>query len=159
MFDRLSRSWDLVQASASVLNKDKDLLLFPLISSAAMVLVVACFALPLLGLGALDAMSDDPEKKASIAVYVVAFLFYCSSYFVMFFFNTALVGAAMIRLDGGTPTFRDGLRIAGSKIGVIAGYAVVAATVGMILRAIEERVGFIGRIIVGLLGVAWTVAT
>ena len=51
------------------------------------------------------------------------------------------------------------MRIATSKMGTIAGYALIAATVGMILRAIQERVGFIGRIIVGLLGVGWTVAT
>jgi hypothetical protein len=89
----------------------------------------------------------------------VAFLFYFSQYFVIFFFNAALVGAAMIRLDGGDPTLGDGLRIAISKIGVIAGYALIAATVGMILRAIQERVGFVGRIIVGLLGVGWTIAT
>jgi hypothetical protein len=65
----------------------------------------------------------------------------------------------MIRLDGGDPTFADGLRIATSRVGAIAGYALIAATVGMILRAIQERVGFIGRIIVGFLGVGWTIAT
>jgi hypothetical protein len=65
----------------------------------------------------------------------------------------------MMRLDGGSPTLKDGLRIATSKIGTIAGYAFIAATVGMILRVIQERVGFIGKIIVGLLGVGWTIAT
>jgi hypothetical protein len=156
MFARLSRSWDLVKASASVLEKDKELLLFPLISLAALALVVVSFALPVFGLGALDGLSDD---SASVGLYVVAFLFYFCQYFVIFFFNAALVGAAMIRLDGGDPTFSDGVRIATSKIGVIAGYAFIAATVGMILRAIQERVGFIGKIIVGLLGIGWTLAT
>jgi Family of unknown function (DUF6159) len=57
------------------------------------------------------------------------------------------------------PTVGDGLRIANSKLGAIFGYAMIAATVGMILRAIQERVGFIGSIITGLIGVAWTLAT
>jgi hypothetical protein len=156
MFERLSRSWSLVKASASVLRQDKELLLFPLISTIAVLVVTACFALPMFGLGALDNLSDD---SISAAGYVVAFLFYTSQYFVIFFFNSALVGAAMMRLDGGDPSFSDGMRIAKSKIGPIAGYAVIAATVGMILRAIQERVGFIGSIIVGLLGVGWTLAT
>ena len=159
MFERLSRSWSLVKASASVLKQDKELLLFPLISMGALVLVVASFALPVFGLGILDGMSGGGDKAVSAGMYVVGFLFYLSQYFVIFFFNAALVGAAMIRLDGGNPTLGDGMRIATSKIGAIAGYALIAATVGMILRAIQERVGFIGRIIVGLLGVAWTVAT
>ncbi len=159
MFTRLSRSWELVKASASVLRQDKELLLFPLISMGALVLVVASFALPVFGLGMLQSISGGSDERISVGLYAVAFLFYFSQYFVIFFFNAALVGAAMIRLDGGDPTFSDGMRIATSKIGAIAGYALVAATVGMILRAIQERVGFIGRIIVGLLGAGWTVAT
>jgi hypothetical protein len=46
-----------------------------------------------------------------------------------------------------------------ARLPAILGYAVIAATVGMILRMLQERAGFIGRWIVGLLGVAWTVAT
>ena len=159
MFERLSRSWKLVKASASVLKEDKELLVFPLISSAALLLVLASFALPIIGLNALDGLSGGSDQKVSVAVYAVAFLFYFCQYSVIFFFNTALVGAAMMRLDGGNPTLRDGMRIATSKIGVILGYAFIAATVGMILRAIEERVGFIGKIIVGLLGIGWALAT
>ena len=90
---------------------------------------------------------------------VFLFLFYLVQYFIIFFFNSALVGAAMIRLDGGDPTVRDGLRIASSKIVPIIGYAAIAATVGLILRIIEERAGFIGRWIAGLFGLAFTVAT
>ncbi len=158
MFDRLSRSWGLVKASATVLRQDKELLLFPIISLAALAVVVACFALPVIGLGVLDGMSRGAGGK-SPAVYAVAFLFYFSQYFVIFFFNVALVGAAMIRLDGGNPTLGDGIRVATSKMASIAGYALIAATVGMVLRAIQERVGFVGKIIVGLLGIGWTVAT
>ena len=134
MFDRLSRSWRLAKASASVLRQDKELLLFPLISLGALVLVLASFAVPVIGLGVLDGLSGHSDQRISIGMYVIAFLFYFSQYFVIFFFNAALVGAAMMRLDGGNPTFGDGLRIASSKIGVIAGYALIAATVGMILR-------------------------
>jgi hypothetical protein len=159
MFERLSRSWMLVKASASVLAQDKELLLFPLISMGALFVVVLAFALPVLGLGALDGLARGGDKTVSAGVYVVAFLFYFTQYFVIFFFNSALVGAALIRLNGGDPTFQDGLRIAQSKLGAIAGYALIAATVGMVLRIIQERVGFIGRIIVGILGVGWSIAT
>src|SRR5690606_18457675 len=79
-------------------------------------------------------------------------------YFVIFFFNTALVGAAMIRLDGGDPTVSDGLRIARGKWATILGYAAIAATVGMLLRALEQRAGVVGRIVSGLIGAAWAVA-
>lgn len=159
MFNRLSRSWSLVKASAGVLRQDKELVVFPLVSAAAMLVVFASFAVPVLGLGMLSNASGGEDKGISAAMYVVAFLFYFVHYLVIIFFNTALVGAAMIRLNGGSPTLGDGMRIATSKLGAIAGYALIAATVGMILRIIEERVGIIGRIIVGLLGIGWTIAT
>jgi hypothetical protein len=154
MFDRLSRSWDLVKASATVLRQDKHLLVFPFISGLASLAVILCFALPIFGLKAYDHLDGNEAM-----MYSTGFLFYVVQYFVMFYFNVALVGATMIRMDGGAPTIGDGLRLANSRFGAILGYAIIAATVGMILRAIQERVGFLGRIIVGLLGVGWTIAT
>lgn len=157
MFERFSRSWGLIKASAGVLAKDKELLVFPLLSAACTLVVVAAFVLPALGLGALDGLRDG--GSVSLLAYVLAFLFYLVQYFVIFFFNSALVGAAMIRLDGGDPTVGDGLRIARSKALPILGYAAIAATVGMVLRAIQERAGFVGRLVSGALGVAWTLAS
>ena len=156
MFARLSRSWSLIKASAGVLAQDKELLVFPLLSAICTLLVVAAFVLPALGLRALDGVRSG---GVSVAMYVLGFLFYLVQYFVIFFFNSALVGAALIRLDGGDPTLRDGLRIASSKWVSILGYAAIAATVGLILRSLQERAGWLGRIVVGFLGVAWTVAS
>src|SRR4029079_11875409 len=156
MFDRLSRSWMLFKASASVLAKDQELLLFPLVSLGALFLLLASFAAPALGVVFLSGVEP---KVGHAGMYALAFAFYFSQYFLIFFFNTALVGAAMMRLDGQQPTFRDGIRIATSRVGAIAGWAFIAATVAVILHAIQNRVGFVGRIIVAILGFAWTVAT
>ena len=159
MFERFARSWTLVKTSWSVLMADKELLVFPAISAVALVLVTASFALPFFGMKGLDALSAGDDEPLSAGLTLLGFLFYLSQYFVIFFFNTALVGAALIRLDGGDPTLGDGLRIAGTRFFTILGYACIAATVGMILRLIQERVGFIGQLIVGLLGIGWTLAT
>jgi hypothetical protein len=159
MFARLERSWNLVKASADVLQQDKELLIFPLISTISLIVVMACFALPVFGLASMDMLPRRADGHASPVMYVIAFLFYFTQYFVIFFFNTALVGAAMMRLDGKDPTVQDGIRIATSKIVVIMGYAFIAATVGMILRVIQERVGFIGKIIVAIIGAGWSLAT
>ena len=159
MFERLSRSWALVKASAAVLQQDRKLLLFPLISAVAMYTVLLSFALPVLGLMFMGNGIRTSSETDSITLYVVAFLFYLSQYFVIFFFNAALVAAAMARLNGDAPSVRDSLKVAASKWISILGYAAIAATVGMVLRAIQERVGFVGRIVAGLLGAGWTIAT
>lgn len=154
MFDRFARSFALVKASAAVLRKDSQLLVFPFMSGLASLAVILCFALPMFGLKAFDRMDGH-----NAMIYSTAFAFYVVQYFVIFYFNVALVGAAMIRMDGGVPSLSDGLKVANGRLGAILGYAVIAATVGMVLRAIQERVGFLGRIIVGMLGVGWTIAT
>jgi Family of unknown function (DUF6159) len=165
MFEKFARSWELVKASGDVLVTDKQLLVFPLVSSIAAGIVCLAFILPMLGLGGLDGLTgmidgfDDDGRKVSAGTYLLGFLFYLTQYFVIFYFNAALICAVMIRLDGGSPTVSDGFKIANSKFVVIFCYAMIAATVGMILRVIQERVGFIGSIIVGLIGVAWTLAT
>lgn len=157
MFERFSRSWQLVKASGSVLMQDKELLLFPLISSIATFFVLLCFALPMFGVAAFDGLAHS--RISGVGVYVVGFFFYLTQYFVIFFFNAALVGAAMIRLNGGDPTLGAGLSIAMSKWKSILGYAAIAATVGLILRAIQERSGTLAKIIVGMIGMGWTLAT
>ena len=153
---RFARSWALVKASAAVLRSDRELLVFPLLSALCSLLVVATFCVPL-AFG--DVLTQMDEGVAPVWLWPLGFLFYLSQYFVIFFFNAALVGAARIRLDGGDPTVADGFRLAAARWPQILGYAAIAATVGLLLRAIQERVGLVGRWIVGLLGMAWTVAS
>ncbi len=153
---RFARSWALVKGSAAVLRSDRELLLFPLLSGLCTLLVAATFIAPLAFGGAFAGID---EGDTPVWLWPLAFAFYLSQYFVIFFFNAALVGAARIRLDGGDPTVADGFRIALSRWPQILGYAAIAATVGMILRMIQERAGLLGRWVAGLLGLAWTVAS
>ena len=156
MAGRFSNSWALVKASADVLRLDKELMIFPLLSGVATILVAASFIAPIFLIGP-EIFAED--GSASYTAYAFGFLFYLVQYSVIFFFNAALVGAALIRLDGGDPTVSDGLAIASKRMGSILGYAALAATVGMVLRFIAERAGFLGRIVTGFIGLAWTLTT
>lgn len=159
MFERFARSWELVKASADVLSHDRELLLFPLLAGLATFTMALAFLLPLIGLGGLDGLDRAAQGEGDPLFMLLGFAFCFVQYLVMIFFQSALVGAAMIRLRGGDPTVRDGLRIAWSRLGTILGYALIAATIGMVLRSLQERSGPIGRWVSGLFGVAWTLAT
>lgn len=153
MFEKFSRSWQLVKASAAVLRSDKELMLFPLISSVATLVVLATFLVPMFALRIF-------ENGMGVGGAVFGFLFYFCQYSVIIFFNCALVGAAMIRLDGGDPTLADGFKAANSRIPSILGYAAIAATVGVLLQALKSRDNnFLVRLIGSGLGAAWTLAT
>ena len=155
MSGRFSRSLELAKASFAVVRADKELMLLPVMSVFALIVIVLSLAVPVAVLGGFSTEAAQSEPLAMLG----ALIFYVVTYFVALFFNAALVGAAMIRMDGGNPTLGDGLRIAWARKGRILGYALIAATVGLILRAIEERVGWLGSLVVKLIGVAWAVAT
>lgn len=160
---KIGNTWELVKQSFAILREDEELMLLPILSAISCVVVTVSL---LAGSG----VFFFPQIKAAIAAHgswqpsnallmVGVFLFYLANYFVIVFFNTALVSAASIRLEGGDPTVRDGLRAAWNRVGVIFQWSIVAATVGMILRMIEDRSSLIGRMVIGLVGVAWTLAT
>ncbi len=144
---------ELAKASWRVLKADRELLLLPVMSTMATVIVVAGFLAPILAVGGFEGEELGPVD------YVLFGVMYVTLSFVTIFFNAALVHAADERLTGGDPTLGSALRGAGRRAGRILPWAIVTATVSMILRAIEERAGALGRIVVGLAGVAWSVVT
>lgn len=156
MFASLENTWGLTKQSFAVLRADKEILLFPVMSAAAAILVTLTFFIPLLLTGALQ---SSGEARGSVANLVVLFAFYYANYFVIVFFNSAMVACASIRLSGGAPTVGDGLRVARSRLGRIALWALVASTVGLLLRLLEERARKLSRLVIALLGATWTLLT
>jgi hypothetical protein len=162
MFDRISRSWALAGACWDVLMEDPALLIFPLLSAIAIVLLMASFAMPVwLMFHSLRSAPADGSTTHTLRLssYAATYVFYVITYSIVMFFNSALIAVALRRLDGESAGVRDGLEAALSNLPAILGYALIAATVGTILRAIEQRVGLIGRIVTAIIGAAWTLAT
>jgi len=152
---RFSRSWQMFKASWRVLRSRKELAVFPVLSGAAALLVAIIFLTP-----AVFTVDFDSEGNgATPGTYVLLGLFYLASAYVAIFFNAALISQAHIALKGGDPSVAGGLRTAGSMAGRLFPWALLSATVSMIIRAIEERLGFLGRIIGGLVGMAWNLVT
>ena len=158
--ERIKRSWTLVKASLEVLKLDKELLFFPIISAVVMLFVTLTFLIPTLVGNVLD---NILSTGMPVFGYVVLFLFYMVEYTVVYFNNTALVGAAMIRLRGGDPTVKDGYNIAFSRLMPILGWSLVSATVGLVLNLLssnsKQKGKGIGSLIASLLGATWNVVT
>jgi len=148
-----------MRASWDVLRQDKEILVFPAISGIALILIMASFVVPIFALGGIDTVQRVARHNGTVGNLVVLFAFYFINYFVVIFFNAAIVACATIRMRGGNPTVGDGLQASGERIFEIAGWALVSASVGMILRMIEERSKLVGRIVAGLLGMAWGITS
>jgi hypothetical protein len=166
MFDSFSRSYQLVRHSWSVLKQDKEIMIFPVLSGFASLAVAASFIIPLMAFGLHHPTGTGAAGQGQhtgfhieAAWYAYTFLFYLVSYFITIFFNVGVMHCASIRMNGGDPTVADGFKGAFARIGAIFMWSLVSATVGMVLRAIEERAGLIGKIVSSLIGVAWSILT
>lgn len=153
---KLSRGWQLTKMSLRVIRKDKEILIFPVLSGLITLLILASF---FIGTFFTVGISGIEDSTSSWVFYAFWLAFYFLAFFVSIFFNAAIIGCATIRMNGGDPTVRDGLRIASQNVGRILMWALFAATVGLIIKAIQDRVGFLGKIIMGFIGVAWAIVT
>jgi hypothetical protein len=148
-----------MSAAWQILQEDKTLLLLPIASSACLMLLTASFAVPaILGALAGTSVSGEPPLSESWS-YLGMFLFYVVTYGVAIFFNAALAICVLRKLEGKQMTILDGLREALSCFPQIIGWALVSATIGIVLKAVERRSGFVGNMVARVLGLAWTVAT
>jgi len=160
----IGRTWDLIGQSFAILKSDRELILLPIFSGissiAVSVLVLSGGAIAFLpqlkvmvGEGGLNVTAPPP------AMWLWLFAFYLVNYFVVVFFNVALVSVAGNRLAGGHAKIDDGLRVAWARTGKILEWAILAATVGILLKVLERRVRLLGRLMAALIGIAWTMAT
>lgn len=163
-FGNISKTWELMGQSWRVLKQDKELLVFPLVSGICSILVIASFVIPSIMTDswmppATGQEGQPPETAEQVAYYAKLFVFYFCNYFVIIFFNAAVAGCAAMRMRGQDPTIGDGFSIAISRIHSIFGWAIVSATVGLILRIIEDKNQKIGAFVASLLGTAWTLVS
>lgn len=161
MLQKIRASIELTKASLHVLREEKQLIIFPALSSIALLLVLASFALPVVMFVDFEGVAERGGQGLldQTLAYVLLFIFYFVNFFVMSFFNAALITCAINRFNGECTNVSTGLRAAADRLPQIFGWALIAATVGVILRAIAERSGLLGRIVIGLIGFVWAVAT
>ncbi len=160
-------------ASARVLRRHKALLVFPLMSGACMLLLQVSFLIPIMQhvqfhsqaavtqtyQNGIVQMNGNIAQQDAGLHYLYLFLFYYCSYFIMTFFNTALISCALHYLRGEDATFKDGLHQAMQRIHHIAGWALLASTVGVVLRFIGEQSKIVGSIIAAIVGIAFSLAS
>ena len=158
----ISRSWDLLGQSFAVLKSDKQLMWLPVISAIfCITATIIIFSVGVLVVVPLNAIPHDPagQKLLGQEMAPFVFLFYLVTYSIAIFFNVALVTIAADRINGGHAILNDGLQAAWARKWRIFQWAILAATVGILLNMLQRRLGIIGRLITGAIGFVWTLAS
>lgn len=158
ILNKLSKGWQIAKNSLQVLQQNKQLVMLPIISSTALLLILVSFGVTAVyGFNLFD--GNNGQQTNRLFVYTGIFVYYLINYFVVVFFNVALMHCAKLYFNGQKPTVQQGIQFSITKLSSIFKWALFAATVGTILKAIQEESGSIGKIITGLIGMVWSIAT
>jgi hypothetical protein len=146
---RIRAGWALTKKSWTLLKENRVLIRFPLYGAVATILMGIIVVGP--GLYLIDKGSTaGGGALAIIGFYLLAV--------IGFYFSVGLAAAADMIFRGQQATVGDGLEVARSRFGAIAGWAAIATIVGVILSILEDQ-GIIGQIIGRLLDIGWSLIT
>jgi len=161
--ERVRRSWQLMREAGEVLRQHRGLVLFPILSGIFSLLATLTFIVPFFLARVLDQWTRAGSRSTPATIgpihYLVLFASYLVTYFIIVFFNSGLVACVRKRLAGEPATVRDGLAAAFAHFGRIFEWALLSATVGVLLRVIEDRLNWVASLIAAVAGMAWSLAT
>ena len=160
----LSRSWMITKLTFGVINKDRELLWFALLSF----IFSALFAVVMIFPSVIPALMEKGFSQESLEVYqyVIIFLTYFGLAFIATYFNVCVVYTTKIRFEGGNATFGESIKFAFTKLPLIFQWSLLSATVGLLLRILQQLASNLGKIgqlvaniLIGILGMAWSIVT
>jgi uncharacterized membrane protein YeaQ/YmgE (transglycosylase-associated protein family) len=147
MMNRIQIAWSTLQRSFEILSQNKTLLVFPVVSAVGTTIAAIFFLSPLVVM--------KTGQGGGLGILAVL---YVVSMFVSTFFNVAFYHAILNAFRGGPVEVGESLKFASGKLPAIFMWSLMAGLVGLAIRKLEERAGFIGQIVIGLIGATWSVA-
>ncbi len=183
--DRFKNGFVLLGNSFGVMRANPRLLLFPFATAVLTVVIGVLFMTPIVfspsshkytegahwkEVGARLVIIGPPTdydlargRKESITFSKQALAYFVLAYFLsMFlatFFNVAFVHEIFDALDGNNVSVAEGIQFALTKLKSILMWTLFAGLIGLLIKSLEERFGFFGRMVIRFIGTAWSVAS
>jgi len=151
----------IVEQSWAILMKDKEIMLFPIVSvvvsTVAVIVMIAVYYFMILG-GSMPSAQHAGDNQ-NVLSYVVLFIYYFVMFFIVNFFQAGIYIIVHARFNGRDMNFNDGIRGAMQNINKIFVWSLISATVGVILQFIANQSKLIGKVVAWLFGAAWNILT
>ena len=152
----------IIKESWSVLEKDKEVIWFPVLSTLCtvllMLIITGAYVMIVLN-GDIRAFDPDSTSIEGRYYYPLLFIYYIITIYIINFFEAGLLTVVQTRFSGQDLTFEDGMNAAKNHGVKIFWWSLISATVGLVLRIISDKSKIVGKIVSGLLGAAWAIMT
>lgn len=157
-------SYLLLVESLELFRKDKEIVWYMIWEAVAILVLTASFFAVFFGLIMSDTIvlpEEGEQTSAGLELlgYAVMFVFYLASAFITTYFSVALTHVVAGRINGEDRNYQDGIRAASARVKKIFVWSALSATVGVLLRLIANKAGWVGKVFSAFGGVAWAVAT
>lgn len=180
VLSKFQRSWALAKLCLGVLGRNKKLLVFPIVTFCFWMLILGLFIAPVVVAFAANnghvpkflenlpinfsyqhsanGFQTNASTASTATAWVIWIAVYVGAMFVATFSNVAFYHEILAALREEPVSIHSGFNFALSRLPTILFWSLFAGIIGLIIRAIEERVGWIGRLVMSLFGAAWSVA-
>ena len=129
-FGNISNTIHLMKSCVKVLKKDKELVLFPILAALFVIILLGV----IFSMGGIS-LSENPDEQGSIIPLAILIF---GANFIVVFFNSALISAALERLRGGDPNISSGLSHAFKHIHHIFLWSIIVTIMALIFAAIRS---------------------
>jgi len=145
----------IFKESFNALKHDNQVLVIPFLAFLATVVAGGLIAVSWLFL--IPAMAIYNITDVVQTALGIVFLFVAANFQVVS--QAAVMVAANERFEGRNPSVAGSIKVALSRYGALSLFGFLETTVGIIMRAIQERLGFLGSLIRIIGGLLWAIAT
>jgi hypothetical protein len=177
--EKLHRSLQLFKRSVLVIREHPKLLVFPIVTGILTAGIALFFLAPVALVllaphwiegGKIQALADSIGflrfKNAQSFNFqvqpvgtVILAIIYLLNMFLATMASVAFNSEILEALGGRLVSIRHGVSVACSRWKSVLLWSLMAGIIGLIIRALEERLAFVGRLIAGFIGLAWSVAS
>ena len=147
---RIREGWELTKKSWGLLRDNRQLFRFPVVGALTGLALTVLLVFP--GIYLLD---DGQEIVGAVLAAVGIY----AATFAGFYFSVGLAASADKVFHGEPTSFGDGMAVARSHTGAIAGWAALSVLVGALISALQ-RGGAVGeQIAAAIVGTAWSLVS
>ena len=179
MTDKLARSWQLFKSSVTVIRNHPKLLVFPVVTGLLTLAIAVFFLAPVVLVvmaphwiqgSAVQGIADRlgflrfrHGGAFNFQIQPIGTMILAGAYLLNMFLATlssvAFNSEILEALSGRGVSIRHGIETACLRWKAVLLWSLLAGSIGLFIRGLEQRFALLGRMVAGVIGLAWSVAS